>query len=61
MENVNNVSIPKDSGATREFSTGAHRDAAVGKGRCDLLPLHGVGMVFQRINKECVATVGIEC
>lgn len=28
----------KDSGNTREFNTGSHRDMAVGKGRCDLLP-----------------------
>lgn len=29
----------KDSGARREFETGAVRDIADGKGRCDLLPL----------------------
>lgn len=29
----------KDSGARRAFGTGAVRDAAEGKGRCDLLPL----------------------
>ena len=29
----------KDSGNRREFSTGAVRDMAEGKGRCDLLPL----------------------
>ena len=29
----------KDSGARRDFSTGAVRDVAEGKGRCDLLPL----------------------
>ena len=29
----------KDSGARREFTTGAVRDIAEGKGRCDLLPL----------------------
>ena len=29
----------KDSGARREFKTGAMRDIAEGKGRCDLLPL----------------------
>lgn len=28
----------KDSGSTREFETGAHRDNADGKGRCDLVP-----------------------
>lgn len=29
----------KDSGARREFETGAVRDIQEGKGRCDLLPL----------------------
>lgn len=29
----------KDSGERREFETGAVRDTATGKGRCDLLPL----------------------
>ena len=38
--------LPKDSGSTREFNTGAHRDAATGKGRCDLLPLKEVAMVM---------------
>lgn len=33
----------KDSGARREFGTGAVRDIADGKGRCDLLPLDIVG------------------
>ncbi len=37
----------KDSGSTREFSTGAHRDNATGKGRCDLLPLRQVANVMQ--------------
>lgn len=32
----------KDSGARREFSTGAVRDIAEGKGRCDLLPLDSI-------------------
>ena len=52
MNENNAVFIPKDSGTTREFSTGAHRDGAVGKGRCDLLPLIGVGKVFRRIARE---------
>lgn len=38
--------LPKDSGSTREFSTGAHRDNATGKGRCDLLPLAEVAKVM---------------
>jgi hypothetical protein len=33
----------KDSGARREFGTGAVRDIAEGKGRCDLLPLDIIG------------------
>ncbi|MBQ7673538.1 MAG: hypothetical protein IJT36_03315 [Alphaproteobacteria bacterium] len=36
----------KDSGKTREFETGAHRDASIGKGRCDLLPLMEVADVM---------------
>ena len=32
----------KDSGARREFATGAVRDIDEGKGRCDLLPLDTV-------------------
>ena len=36
----------KDSGSMREFSTGAHRDNATGKGRCDLLPLKEVAEVM---------------
>lgn len=32
-----------DSGSRREFETGAVRDCAEGKGRCDLLPLDIVG------------------
>lgn len=33
----------KDSGERREFDSGAVRDIAEGKGRCDLLPLDVVG------------------
>lgn len=33
----------KDSGARREFESGAVRDSADGRGRCDLLPLDIVG------------------
>jgi hypothetical protein len=32
----------KDSGTRRQFDTGAHRDAAQGKGRFDLLPYYGM-------------------
>ena len=44
--NVTTETLPKDSGAKREFDTGAHRDAAVGKGREDLLPLVEVALVM---------------
>lgn len=37
----------KDSGARREFVTGAVRDIADGKGRCDLLPLDIVGNILR--------------
>lgn len=36
----------KDSGARREFESGAVRDCADGKGRCDLLPLSLVSMLI---------------
>lgn len=35
-----------DSGARREFGTGAVRDIAEGKGRCDLLPLDVIGRML---------------
>lgn len=36
----------KDSGGTREFGTGAHRDNAAGKGRFDLLPVEPLKMAY---------------
>ena len=36
----------KDSGARRNFETGAVRDIAEGKGRCDLLPLDTIGELW---------------
>lgn len=36
----------KTSGEKRKFDTGAHRDLAEGKGRCDLLPLEEVARVM---------------
>ena len=46
----------KDSGTRREFDSGAVRDCAEGKGRCDLLPLEVVSnllgdKVFEYINE----------
>ena len=35
-----------DSGTRRTFATGAVRDVAEGKGRCDLLPLTDIGIIF---------------
>ena len=35
-----------DSGARREFASGAVRDIAEGKGRCDLLPLGVIGFRY---------------
>ena len=36
----------KDSGARREFETGAVRDLDEDKGRCDLLPLDVLGRIY---------------
>ncbi|MDF2902850.1 MAG: hypothetical protein K0S25_488 [Bacillus sp. (in: firmicutes)] len=36
-----------DSGARRDFGTGAVRDVAEGKGRCDLMPLDVVGTLIE--------------
>lgn len=37
----------KDSGNRREYETGAVRDMAEGKGRCDLLPLDVAAVILQ--------------
>jgi hypothetical protein len=36
----------KDSGARREFDSGAVRDITEGKGRCDLLPLDALALYY---------------
>lgn len=36
----------KDTGNRRDFGTGAVRDMAEGKGRCDLLPLDIIWQLF---------------
>lgn len=41
------MSKVKDSGSMRTWDSGAHRDNAKGKGRCDLLPLTEVAMVME--------------
>ena len=38
--------ILPDSGERRQFESGAVRDIAQGKGRCDLMPLGIIGDVF---------------
>lgn len=40
------MAILKDSGARREFETGAVRDIQEGKGRCDLLPLSVIRDIY---------------
>lgn len=45
----------KDSGNRREFSTGAVRDVADGKGRCDLLPLVTIG---EMTNDRILVAIG---
>lgn len=44
--------VIKDSGNRREFETGAVRDMAEGKGRCDLLPLDVIAYLFIESNCE---------
>jgi hypothetical protein len=45
----------KDSGARRDFGTGAVRDIADGKGRCDLLPLYQVATILNDEIIKCIA------
>lgn len=45
-----------DSGDRTEFESGAVRDMREGKGRCDLLPLDVVNMVFGDTNHNSVLT-----
>lgn len=44
----------KDSGARREFQTGAVRDISEGKGRCDLLPLDVAAGLFEGQHQESI-------
>lgn len=54
---ANNENVIKDSGATQEFGTGAHRDSSENKGDCSLLPMDIVSVllfndpVFNCLNK----------
>ena len=45
-EELNDKPHILDSGARREFGTGAVRDIQEGKGRCDLLPLDVVAVIY---------------
>lgn len=53
--NTVTASIIKDSGERRVFETGAVRDCAEGKGRCDLLPLAEVAGWMKDPVLECVS------
>ena len=44
----------KDSGKTREFGNGCHRDLGVGKGRTDQLPFEEVWKAYLRVKNEDV-------
>lgn len=43
----------KDSGTRREFGTGAVRDCAEGKGRCDLLPPNAIIRLSKHFEAGC--------
>lgn len=45
-----NIMEIKDSGTRREFESGAVRDVAEGKGRCDLLPLDCISQILNDDN-----------
>ena len=45
----------KDSRERRQFDTGAVRDVAEGKGRCDLLPLHQVAVLLEDEIIGCIS------
>lgn len=46
----------KDSGERREFETGAVRDIAEGKGRCDLLPLNVIHLLTEDVIFKLIET-----
>lgn len=49
----------KDSGARREFETGAVRDIQEGKGRCDLLPLDVLADYYVWLNPDVVCEASL--
>ena len=44
----------KDSGTRQEFSTGAVRDAQIGKGRYDMVPMATLAALAQHYEKGCL-------
>lgn len=51
----------KDSGSRREFESGAVRDMAQGKGRCDLMPLDVCSSLFIGVDSDiCVILDSID-
>lgn len=46
-----------DSGDRREFESGAVRDIQKGKGRCDLMPLSAVGLIFKTEQNDLAAQI----
>ncbi|MBO5957520.1 MAG: hypothetical protein J6Q39_08195 [Bacteroidales bacterium] len=42
----------KDSGNRTEFETGAVRDIQEGKGRCDLLPIDAMPLIFETLHGD---------
>lgn len=49
---VDDIPKIKDSGERQEFGTGAVRDMAEGKGRCDLMPLGVISEIYARYLPE---------
>lgn len=56
-EELNDTPHILDSGARREFGTGAVRDIQEGKGRCDLLPLDVVSEYYYDIGLDIAFSV----
>lgn len=53
-QSTNNI---VDSGDRREFDSGAVRDIQQGKGRCDLMPLSAVGLMFESQGNQTAAQI----
>lgn len=51
FERIKNAMI-KDSGNRTEFETGAVRDIQEGKGRCDLLPIDAMPLIFETLHGD---------